>query len=229
MRPDDALVLFEGFKLEPQHVRVGVGSTVEWVHLGTHTDSHSVTMDGLNVESPALEPGGRFRHTFERVGVQHVYCSLYCWIAGTVEVVEALSAADEAVLDATRKAADAKMRAAGLLSLVGGVEGGDRARGSDGDGDGDGSSAGGAPEDDEGTAGAPPPPSRRGAAPAAGSRSSHGGGSSSSSSSSSSSRRRKMPLSPNMLAPQAGTNGSSSSGGGSRSSSSAGCSAPTRR
>lgn len=59
----------------PQEVRVEVGDTVTWTHVGVL--SHDVTSDDGLFASGDLRRGGTFSHTFAKAGTYYYHCSFH--------------------------------------------------------------------------------------------------------------------------------------------------------
>ncbi len=71
------------FNFKPQTVTVKAGDTVTWTNQDTF--AHTVKAD-LFGESPRLDKGGKFSHTFARPGTYPYICGIHNSMTGTVVV-----------------------------------------------------------------------------------------------------------------------------------------------
>ena len=78
-----------GFYL-PLNLEIPVGSTVTWVNDDSvpHNVQSMDEMGNVNdiFNSPPLNTGDRFEHTFEEAGVYNYFCSFHPWRVGVVTV-----------------------------------------------------------------------------------------------------------------------------------------------
>lgn len=81
---------------KPQELRIAIGDTVTWKNVEAHDDTHTVTstVAGRNEEdpngplqSPIIEPGQSFSHTFTEAGDFFYYCKIHGFeMSGVVRV-----------------------------------------------------------------------------------------------------------------------------------------------
>jgi plastocyanin len=70
-----AIIAIRNFEFQPTTVRVKPGTTVTWINCEpAGTDSHTSTSDDALWDSPFLEPGQTFSHTFGAAGSFDYFC-----------------------------------------------------------------------------------------------------------------------------------------------------------
>ncbi len=81
------VVAMRNFGYHPQTLRVRPGTTVTWVNCeGQGREAHTSTSDAGVWESPFLEPGAMFTHTFAEPGRFDYYCVPHPAMEGVVIV-----------------------------------------------------------------------------------------------------------------------------------------------
>jgi amicyanin len=78
-------VAIKNFAFGPQVVAVHVGATVHWTN--NDSEAHTVTSDaGATLNSPVLQPGAGYSHTFTQPGTYSYYCTIHPFMHGKVVV-----------------------------------------------------------------------------------------------------------------------------------------------
>lgn len=81
------LVAIRNFTFTPATVRVKPGTTVTWINCEPEgIDAHTSTSDAALWESPFLEPGATFSHTFGATGAFAYHCVPHPFMQGVVIV-----------------------------------------------------------------------------------------------------------------------------------------------
>ena len=113
-----ASILISDFSFQPDSITVAAGSTVVW----TNEDSapHTVTADDGSFESPRMNSGGKFEHTFPQPGSYEYYCAIHPAMKGEISVIEA-----EAVSSTSTPAVGLDPVAEGLVAPMGFMSAGD--------------------------------------------------------------------------------------------------------
>ncbi len=60
---------------QPEVIRVEVGTTVEWLNRGRNP--HNIVAEDRSFESPILQRGDEFEHTYDKPGLYPFFCSLH--------------------------------------------------------------------------------------------------------------------------------------------------------
>jgi plastocyanin len=82
-----AIVAIRNFGFHPQTVTVKPGTTVTWVNCEPEgIDAHTSTADGGQWDSPFLEPGATYSHTFSAAGTFDYHCIPHPSMQATVVV-----------------------------------------------------------------------------------------------------------------------------------------------
>jgi len=79
----DAVIISDD-RFQPATIRVQPGATVTWVN--QDDEAHNVVAEDGSWESPVLQKGERFSHTFSEGESARYICSLHPWMTGTVLV-----------------------------------------------------------------------------------------------------------------------------------------------
>lgn len=84
----NAAVNIQNFSFQPQNVTVNVGDAVTWTMEDANTQ-HTVTSDpnGESFNSPTLNTGQTFSHTFGQAGTFNYHCNIHRSMTGTVTVM----------------------------------------------------------------------------------------------------------------------------------------------
>ncbi|GAA1663967.1 cupredoxin family copper-binding protein [Fodinicola feengrottensis] len=79
-------VSIKNFAFEPVTITVHVGAVVTWTN--ADQDSHTVTSvpPASQLQSPALNTSGVYRHTFTAAGTYAYLCTIHPFMTGTVVV-----------------------------------------------------------------------------------------------------------------------------------------------
>lgn len=82
------VVAIRDFLFQPDSITVPAGATVTWVNCETPPqEPHTTTADGgVGWDSPELNPGQRFSHTFPAPGTSTYHCTLHPSMLGKVIV-----------------------------------------------------------------------------------------------------------------------------------------------
>lgn len=71
--PSGPTVEMKNFLFQPENVTVAQGTTVTWIN--RDTTYHTVTSDsGMELDSPNVQPGQKFTHTFDTPGKYAYHC-----------------------------------------------------------------------------------------------------------------------------------------------------------
>jgi plastocyanin len=70
------------FKYTPATLTIKAGTTVVWKN--SSTSAHTVTGTGFN--SPTINPGATYKHTFTKKGTYAYHCVFHPYMKGTVVV-----------------------------------------------------------------------------------------------------------------------------------------------
>ena len=82
-----AIVAIRGFAFQPEVVRVKAGTTVTWINCETEgVDAHTSTSNTALWQSPFLEPGATYSHTFGAAGSFDYHCVPHPFMRGIVVV-----------------------------------------------------------------------------------------------------------------------------------------------
>ena len=82
-----ALVAIRNFTFSPATVRVKPGTTVTWINCEPEgIDAHTSTSDDALWDSPFLEPGATYSHTFAATGTYDYHCLPHPFMQGVVIV-----------------------------------------------------------------------------------------------------------------------------------------------
>ena len=104
-------VSVDEMKFTPAHVEIVRGTSVRWEQSPKCVVRHCLEVvdpeENNQASSPALLPGEPWEHTFEACGDFHYRSLVYCFMKGTVKVVDAAPAD----VDADRADAPVKTRA----------------------------------------------------------------------------------------------------------------------
>jgi amicyanin len=77
-------VTIHNFAFGPQVVTVKAGTTVHWTN--RDAEAHTVTSDNGVFNSPVLQPGTSYSHTFTKPGTYSYHCSIHPFMTGKVVV-----------------------------------------------------------------------------------------------------------------------------------------------
>jgi amicyanin len=77
-------VTIHNFAFGPQVVTVKAGTTVHWTN--RDAEAHTVTSDNGAFNSPVLQPGTSYSHTFTKPGTYSYHCSIHPFMTGKVVV-----------------------------------------------------------------------------------------------------------------------------------------------
>ena len=77
-------VRIEGFAFGPEAVTVDVGATVTWTNLDGAT--HTVTQNGLLLDSPDLATDDTYEVLFEEAGAYEYFCKFHPAMRATITV-----------------------------------------------------------------------------------------------------------------------------------------------
>lgn len=81
------IIAIRDFTFRPDSIRVPPGATVTWVNCETPPqEPHTTTADGAAWDSPELNPGQRFSHTFAAPGAFPYHCTPHPFMLGKVIV-----------------------------------------------------------------------------------------------------------------------------------------------
>jgi plastocyanin len=81
------IVAIRDFAFRPDSIHVPVGATVTWVNCETPPqEPHTTTSDNAAWDSPELNPGDRFSHTFAAAGVFPYHCTPHPFMIAKVIV-----------------------------------------------------------------------------------------------------------------------------------------------
>jgi len=81
------LIVIRDFGFHPDSLKVPVGATVTWVNCETPPqEPHTTTSDNAVWDSPQLNPGDRFSHTFPAAGGFPYHCTPHPFMIGKVVV-----------------------------------------------------------------------------------------------------------------------------------------------
>jgi plastocyanin len=81
------IIAIRDFTFRPDSLAVPSGATVTWVNCEqTGTDPHTTTSDSGVWDSPYLNPGDRFSHTFPAAGEFPYHCTPHSFMTGKVTV-----------------------------------------------------------------------------------------------------------------------------------------------
>ena len=81
------LVAIRDFAFHPDSIAVPVGATVTWVNCETPPqEPHTTTSDAAAWDSPELNPGDRYSHTFGTAGPFPYHCTPHPFMLGKVVV-----------------------------------------------------------------------------------------------------------------------------------------------
>ena len=81
------IVAIQNFGFHPNSITVPVGATVTWVNCEpSGTEPHTTTSSTGVWNSPDLNPGDRFSHTFPAGGVFPYHCTPHPFMLGEVDV-----------------------------------------------------------------------------------------------------------------------------------------------
>lgn len=81
------IVAIENFTFRPDSISVPPGATVTWVNCETPPqEPHTSTADGGAWDSPELNTGQRFSHTFPALGAFPYHCTPHPFMLGKVVV-----------------------------------------------------------------------------------------------------------------------------------------------
>jgi len=81
------LIAIRDFGFHPDSLKVPVGATVTWVNCETPPqEPHTTTSDNAVWDSPQLNPGDRFSHTFPAAGGFPYHCTPHPFMIGKVVV-----------------------------------------------------------------------------------------------------------------------------------------------
>lgn len=69
---------------EPKTLTIQPGATVTWTNRGQH--AHTVTFEGVGVDSADIQPGGSFSATFPHAGTYNYYCRHHKDMRATIVV-----------------------------------------------------------------------------------------------------------------------------------------------
>jgi plastocyanin len=82
-----AIVAIRNFGFHPQTLTVKPGTTVTWVNCEPQgIDAHTTTSNTAVWDSPFLEPGATYSHTFEQAGSFDYHCEPHPFMEGAVVV-----------------------------------------------------------------------------------------------------------------------------------------------
>ena len=113
-----ASILISGFSFQPDSINVAAGSTVVW----TNEDSapHTITADDGSFQSPRMNSGGKFEHTFSQPGTYEYHCAIHPAMKGEISVIEA-----EDVSSTSKPAVGLDLIADGLVAPMAFMSAGD--------------------------------------------------------------------------------------------------------
>jgi len=78
-------VAIQNFAFSPATITVKIGTTVTWTN--EDSDPHTVTSkDGSGLDSPTLDKGATYQHTFTKPGHYSYLCTIHPFMLGTVMV-----------------------------------------------------------------------------------------------------------------------------------------------
>lgn len=77
-------VTIHNFAFGPQIVTIKVGTTVHWTN--RDTEAHTVTSDTGAFNSPVLQPGATYAHTFTKPGTYSYHCTIHPFMTAKVVV-----------------------------------------------------------------------------------------------------------------------------------------------
>jgi len=81
------LVAIRNFAFHPDSIAVPVGATVTWVNCeDVGQEPHTTTSDNAVWNSPDLNPGQRFSHTFAKAGAFPYHCTPHPFMLGKIIV-----------------------------------------------------------------------------------------------------------------------------------------------
>lgn len=81
------IVAIRNFTFVPDSIAVPAGATVTWVNCEPpETEPHTTTADASAWDSPELNPGWRFSHTFAATGTFSYHCSPHPYMLAKVVV-----------------------------------------------------------------------------------------------------------------------------------------------
>ncbi|HYU08667.1 MAG TPA: cupredoxin family copper-binding protein [Gemmatimonadales bacterium] len=81
------IVAIRDFAFHPDSLAVPVGATVTWVNCeDVGQEPHTTTSDSAVWNSPDLNPGARFSHTFPAAGGFPYHCTPHPFMTGKIEV-----------------------------------------------------------------------------------------------------------------------------------------------
>ena len=81
------IVAIRDFAFHPDSIHVPVGATVTWVNCETPPqEPHTTTSDNAMWDSPELNPGDRFSHTFAAAGAFPYHCTPHPFMIAKVIV-----------------------------------------------------------------------------------------------------------------------------------------------
>ena len=81
------LVAIRNFAFHPDSIAVPVGATVTWVNCeDVGQEPHTTTSDNAVWNSPDLNPGQRFSHTFATAGAFPYHCTPHPFMLGKIIV-----------------------------------------------------------------------------------------------------------------------------------------------
>ncbi|MGH7530589.1 MAG: cupredoxin domain-containing protein [Gemmatimonadales bacterium] len=83
----DVVVAINNFAFLPDSILVPVGATVTWINCEPEgTEPHTSTADASEWDSPSLNPGARFSHTFTGPGEFPYHCEPHPFMTAKVVV-----------------------------------------------------------------------------------------------------------------------------------------------
>lgn len=74
----------DAYRFVPEAVTIQVGESVTWINNGTAPEGHDVSGDGF--QSPILQQGESYSHTFSSAGAFPYICSIHPFMKATVNV-----------------------------------------------------------------------------------------------------------------------------------------------
>ncbi len=78
-------VNIQNFAFSPATITVSAGTTVTWTNLDSTT--HKIVSDsGSELDSPNMDNGGVYTHTFSTAGTYAYHCGIHTYMKGTVIV-----------------------------------------------------------------------------------------------------------------------------------------------
>ncbi|MBV9444426.1 MAG: cupredoxin family copper-binding protein [Streptosporangiaceae bacterium] len=77
-------VTIHNFAFGPQVVTIKAGTTVHWKN--GDAEAHTVTSDSGAFDSPVLQPGASYSHTFTKPGTYSYHCTIHPFMTGKVVV-----------------------------------------------------------------------------------------------------------------------------------------------